>query len=61
MINLQEHKYFEYEKKIEVVPYHIAQKALDDLVDQYENKLDEALSQITTSLTQINKVIEEND
>jgi hypothetical protein len=60
-INLEEHKVYVDSHKMEMVPLSIAQDAMNQLVEQYEEKLDAALVEITNSLTQINKVIEEND
>ena len=60
-INLEEHKVYVDSHKMEMVPLSIVQDAMNQLVEQYEEKLDAALVEITNSLTQINKVIEEND
>lgn len=61
MINLEDHKVYIDSLKMEMVPLSIAQDAMNQLVEQYEDKLDASLAEITNSLTQINKVIEEND
>ena len=50
MINLDEHKYFDFERKIESVPLSIAKKALEEahkaLEESTINKLDEAIKKI---------------
>jgi hypothetical protein len=61
MINLEEHKVYIDSLKMEMVPLSIAQDAINKLVEHYEDRLDASLAEITNSLTQINKVIEEND
>jgi hypothetical protein len=61
MIDLNEHKYFDYERKIEAVPFSIVLKVLEELRDQFDKELDEAMDKITDSLTEINKTIEDND
>ena len=64
MINLEEHKYFEFEKKIDVVPYDIALKALEEVkesaADKIGKNLDAAMKLVSDSMTQINNTVKES-
>jgi hypothetical protein len=64
MINLEEHKYFEFEKKIEVVPYDIALKAIDEVkaeaADKIGKNLDAAMKLVSDSMIQINNSVKES-
>jgi len=64
MINLEEHKYFEFEKKIEVVPYDIAVKALEEVKEEAADKigknLDAAMKLVSDSMSQINNSVKES-
>jgi hypothetical protein len=64
MINLEEHKFFEFEKKIEVVPYDIALKAIDEVkaeaADKIGKNLNAAMKLVSDSMTQINNSVKES-
>lgn len=64
MINLEEHKFFEFEKKIEVVPYDIAIKALEEVkaeaADKIGKNLDAAMKLVSDSMIQINNSVKES-
>jgi len=38
MINLDNHKFFEYNTKMDVVPLSIAKKALEEIKEKYEKR-----------------------
>lgn len=64
MINLEEHKYFDYEKKTEVVPYDLALQALEELKKELgtkvESDLDKALKLVSDSMEQINNTVKDS-
>ena len=64
MINLEEHKFFEFEKKIEVVPYDIALKAIEEVkaeaADKIGKNLDAAMKLVSDSMIQINNTVKES-
>lgn len=52
-INLEEHKFFEFQRKMDVVPYSIAKKAVEEA---YSNsaKVEQSLEDIKKSLSELN-------
>ena len=53
-INLNEHKFFDYESKLDVVPLSIALKAVEEAKDSALIKqLDQAISTLSEELTSI--------
>lgn len=61
-INLDEHKFFEFQRKMNVVPYSIAVKAVEEAREEASTPiLERAFKQLEDSLTQLNKTISEND
>jgi hypothetical protein len=60
-INLKEHAVFIDRLQMDMVPLSVAEKALQEVVDNADVKLDQAMSLIEQSLTQINNTIDKND
>ncbi len=64
MINLEEHKYFDFEKKQQVVPYDIALKAIEEVKEEAADKigknLDAAMKLVSDSMIQINNSVKES-
>jgi len=51
-INLNEHKFFDYESKLDVVPLSIALKAVAEAIEETHNKqLDDAIKTLSEELT----------
>jgi len=61
MINLKEHAVFIERLQMEMVPLSVAEKALEEASQNMETKLDDAMSLIQQSLSEINKTIDPND
>jgi hypothetical protein len=54
MTNLDEHKYFDFERKLEAVPLSIAKKAVEEAYEAAQIKqLDEAIEKLSIELTSI--------
>lgn len=60
-INLKDHAVFIDRLQMDMVPLSVAEKALQEVVDNADVKLDQAMSLIEQSLTQINNTIDKND
>ena len=64
MINLEEHKYFDFEKKQQVGPYDIALKAIEEVKEEAADKigknLDAAIKLVSDSMVQINNSVKES-
>ena len=60
MINLNEHKFFEYQTKQEVVPLDIAIKAVEEAVNKTVD-LEAAWNKMEKSLKEIDEKIIKND
>jgi hypothetical protein len=63
-INLEDNSYFEFEKKIRVVPLSIALEALEEQQKSYENfdrleeKLNKSISLLNSNMEGINPLID---
>lgn len=61
-INLEDHKFFEYQRKMDVVPYSIAVKALEEAKDQQiaeiNEQVEKALATLQQGFTELNKTVE---
>lgn len=60
-INLKEHAVFIDKLQMDMVPLSVAEKALQEVLDNMGVKLEQAMSLIEKSFTQINKTIDSND
>ena len=61
-INLNEHKFFDYESKLEVVPLSVAIRAVEEAKESALIKqLDEAINTLSVELTSIKPDITELD
>lgn len=60
-INLKEHAVFIDKLQMDMVPLSVAEKALQEVLDNMDVKLEQAMSLIEQSFTQINKTIDSND
>ena len=60
MIKLEEHKYFEFERKQNVVPYDIAVKAVEQALDK-NFEIRKAWDRMEKSLKEIDEKIINND
>lgn len=60
-INLKEHAVFIDKLQMDMVPLSVAEKALQEVLDNMDVKLEQAMSLIEKSFTQINKTIDSND
>lgn len=60
-INLKEHAVFIDKLQMDMVPLSVAEKALEEVLDNMDVKLEQAMSLIEQSFTQINKTIDSND
>jgi hypothetical protein len=61
MINLKEHAIFIEKLKMEMVPLSVAEKALQEVVDGVDAKLEQAMSLIEQSFTQLNNTLNTDD
>jgi hypothetical protein len=61
MINLKEHAVFIEKLQMEMVPLSVAEKALEEITQNMETKLDDAMTLIQKSLLEINKTIDSNE
>ena len=61
MINLDEHKVYVDSLQMDMVPLSVAKKALEEVSENMETKLDDAMALIQQSLLEINKTIDPND
>tara|TARA_R110002050_G_scaffold35588_6_gene89248 strand:- start:677 stop:871 length:195 start_codon:yes stop_codon:yes gene_type:complete len=53
-INLNEHKFFDYESKLEVVPLSVAIKAVEEAIEESQLKqLDKAIETLSVELTSL--------
>lgn len=61
-INLEDHKFFEFQRKMDVVPYSIAVKALEEAKDQQiaeiNEQVEKALATLQQGFTELNKTVE---
>lgn len=61
MINLKEHAVFIDRLQMDMVPLSVAEKALEEITQNMETKLDDAMTLIQKSLLEINKTIDSNE
>ena len=61
MINLKEHAIFIDKLQMEMVPLSVAEKAVQQVLENTDVKLEQAMAMIESSLLQINKTIDPND
>ena len=61
MINLKEHAIFIEKLKMEMVPLSVAEKAVQEVVDGVDAKLEQAMSLIEQSFTQLNNTLNTDD
>lgn len=63
MINLDEHKFFEYQRKMDVVPYSIAVKAVEEALESINpdtiSELEKAMKVLQDSMKDINNIVED--
>lgn len=60
-INLKEHAVFIDRLQMDMVPLSVAEKALQEVVNNMDVKLEQAMSLIEQSFIQINNTIDNND
>ena len=60
-INLDEHKIFNWQLKIETVPLSVAKQAVEEASLQVQPKIDEAMNLIKEALSEMNNSVEELD
>jgi prefoldin subunit 5 len=66
-INLDDHKFFEYQSKQEVVPLKIALQAIEEVQKKYENfdnlekKLNESINLLNSNMEGLNPLIKKID
>ena len=60
-INLDDHKIFDWQLKIETVPLSVAKRAVEEAATHTEPKIDEAMDLIKQALSEINNSVEELD
>jgi hypothetical protein len=56
-INLDDHKIFDWQLKIETVPLSVAKRAVAEATTHTEPKLDEAMDLIKQALTEMNNTV----
>ncbi len=61
MINLKEHAVFIEKLQMEMVPLSVAEKAIQEVVDGVDTKLEQAMSLIEQSFTQLNNTLNNDD
>jgi len=61
MINLKEHAVFIEKLQMEMVPLSVAEKAIQEVVDGVDAKLEQAMSLIEQSFTQLNNTLNTDD
>jgi hypothetical protein len=61
MINLKEHAVFIEKLQMEMVPLSVAEKAIQEVVDGVDTKLEQAMSLIEQSFTQLNNTLNTDD
>lgn len=60
-INLKEHAVFIDRLQMEMVPLSVAEKAIQEVVDGVDAKLEQAMSLIEQSFTQLNNTLNTDD
>lgn len=65
MINLEEHKFFEWQRKMDVVPFSVAQKAVAEALDSIKpetvDSLEQAMEAFKESMKEINTIVTDID
>jgi hypothetical protein len=61
MINLKEHAVFIDRLQMDMVPLSVAEKAIQEVVDGVDAKLEQAMSLIEQSFTQLNNTLNTDD
>jgi len=61
MINLKEHAVFIEKLQMEMVPLSVAEKAIQEVVDGVDAKLEQAMTLIEQSFTQLNNTLNTDD
>lgn len=61
MINLEEHKVFVESLQMDMVPFSVAEKALQEVSKAVDVKLEQAMALIEQSFTQLNNTLDSTD
>lgn len=65
MIKLEEHKFFEFQRKMDVVPFSIAKRAVEEALDSIKpetvDSLEQAMEAFKESMKEINTIVTDID